>query len=330
MAKIFVDELQDKQAVNTIFQVRDKVVLTGKTKKQYIGMSLADKTGTIDARVWDNVEELKAKCETGDYILVQGFVQTFQGRKQLIVSQISKLLPKEVNADDFITRAAVSSELMMQELNEYVAKVKDEKIRQLIINTLQDPEIGDRFKRCPAAKTIHHAYYGGLLEHCLSISKIMHFLSQHYPMLNYDLLIFGAIFHDIGKLWELTYDTAIGYTDQGRLVGHLVIGVELVEKQCQKISDFSTETKDILKHIILSHHGKLEFGSPKRPKLLEALVVAFIDEMDSKINTINTFVEEELKSGEKWTRYNQMFDRYFYLQTYREDSSDESSEESEV
>ncbi len=178
---------------------------------------------------------------------------------------------------------------------------------------MEDPEIKPDLLRSPAAKSIHHATQGGLLEHILSICKIMEFLAGHYTFLSRDLLIFGAIFHDIGKVWELKLDQGIQYTDRGKLIGHMELACELIDRKSQKILGFTDELRDLCKHIVLSHHGKLEYGSPKRPKFLEALVVAMVDDLDSKVNTVKKFIDSERDSGQRWSSFNDLFERYFIL-----------------
>ena len=190
-------------------------------------------------------------------------------------------------------------------------------IRQLLEDSLNDEEIRQALIRAPAAKTIHHAYMGGLLEHIVSICGVMQGLASHYSFLNLDYLLFGAIFHDLGKIRELKIEEGIQYTDAGRLVGHMGIAADIIENKSQKILGFSEEKKNLLKHIVYSHHGKLEYGSLKTPAFPEAYVVAMIDDLDSKLNTMVDFMKEELTSGEKWTRYHQGFDRYFFLEILR-------------
>jgi 3'-5' exoribonuclease len=203
---------------------------------------------------------------------------------------------------------------MFDDLMGISKEIKNPFLRDLILNTLNDTEIQPLFKKCPAAKSVHHAYIGGLLEHTLSICNVMKLISQNYKELDLDLLIFGAIFHDIGKVWELSFDTYIGYTDVGRLVGHIPLGSELVDRKTKEIPNFPVELKHVCKHLILSHHGKLEFGSPKRPKFLEAMVVGMIDELDSRINSMMTYMNSQMNHpDQKWSSYNGMYDRYFYL-----------------
>ncbi len=287
-----------------------------------MSLVLSDKTGQIDCRVWDNVEDLDGLFQEGDVVLVKGSTQLFQSRLQLIVHKLERAGEGDYDIEDFISKSDRDGQEMYQELLEVVRSIRDPNIRQITLDTVEDPEIKPLLMKAPAAKTIHHAKEGGLLEHVLSICAVMKLLSGHYKHLNLDLLLFGAIFHDIGKIWELNIDKGIQYTDVGRLVGHLVLASELVEKKASRIMGFPEPLKHVLKHIILSHHGKLEYGSPKRPKFLEAYVVAMIDDLDSKIDTITSLLTMDSKTGASWTRYSPVFDRYFFLDA---DDSIESS-----
>ncbi len=314
-AKRFVRELQDRENFHSVFLTRDKTVAVGKNGKSFMSVVLCDSTGSVDARVWDNVEHAADIFQSGDLVKVKGAVQIFQGRKQVVIHKLERVEATEQNMDDFLSKSAHAPEEMFQKLLSFVDLMQDHNLKQLTLDVLQDPEVRPKLLLAPAAKTIHHAYLGGLLEHIVSICGIMKALSTHYGNLNLDYLLFGAIFHDIGKVWELQIDQGISYTDKGKLIGHMVIAVELVEKKASRILGFPEQLKDLCKHIILSHHGKLEYGSPKTPAFLEAFIVAAIDDLDSKINTISQFVDAERDSGESWSRYNSMFERYFYLKS---------------
>lgn len=318
MEKQSIQSLKDKDVVDSLFLVKEKTVGVGKNGRPFMGLQLGDSSGSIDARLWDRVDELAKEFELGDVIRVKGLVQLFQNRKQLIVHRLERVDSATVNFEDFLPRASKASEDMLVELLQMVRSMKNDHLRQLVMDTLEDPEIRPMILKAPAAKSIHHAWLGGLLEHILSICKIMDFMGTHYPFLNRDLLLFGAIFHDIGKLWELSYDNGISYTDRGRLIGHMQIACELIDKKASRILGFNEELRDICKHIILSHHGKLEYGSPKRPKFMEAMVVAMVDDFDSKVATLKSVMEAERSSGEKWSRYNELFDRYFLLDDMNE------------
>lgn len=314
-AKRFVRELQDRETFSSVFLTRDKTVAVGKNGKSFMSVVLSDNSGSVDARVWDNVEHVADLFQSGDLVRVKGAVQIFQGRKQVVVHKLERVEPADHDMNDFLTKAAQSPEEMFQKLLSFVDLIQNPSLKQLTLDVLQDPEIRPKILIAPAAKTIHHAYLGGLLEHILSICGIMKGLAAHYGNLNLDYLLFGAIFHDIGKVWELQIDQGISYTDKGKLIGHMVMAVELVEKKASRIFGFPEDLKDLCKHIILSHHGKLEYGSPKTPAFLEAFIVAAIDDLDSKINTISQFIDGEKSSGESWSRFNQMFERYFYLKS---------------
>lgn len=316
--QIIIRDLKDNEAVDANFLAKQKTVSFGKNGRPFMSLQLGNLSGTIDGRLWDRVEEISREFEVGDIVRIKGQVQLFQNRKQLIIHRLEKIDVGTVNFEDYLPRTDRNSEDMMTELHQLVKTLKNDSIRQLIMDTLEDPEIRPLVLRAPAAKSIHHAWIGGLLEHILSICKIMDFLGTHYKIMNRDLLIFGAIFHDIGKVWELSYDAGISYTDRGRLLGHMQIACELIDKKSARILGFTDELRDICKHIVLSHHGKLEYGSPKRPKFLEALVVAMIDDLDSKITTVHTLIENERSSGEKWSRYSELFDRYFLLDDLKE------------
>lgn len=315
--KQFVKDLRDKQSVHSHFLAKDKAVLVGKNGKSYVSLALADATGAIDGRIWDNAEAAADAFQPGDVVRVKGAVQLFQNRRQLVVHKIEKSPLEGLNMADFLAASRRDPHEMLAELSAIAEAVEDRCIRQLIVDCLSDPEIRPRLLVSPAAKTIHHAYSGGLLEHVLSICGLMRGLSAHYKAmgvaLNLDYLIFGAIFHDLGKIWELEIDGGISYTDKGKLLGHMVMSVELIEKKASRILGFPEDLKDKLKHIVLSHHGKLEYGSPKTPMFLEAFVVAAIDDLDSKIACLDAFIRSERESGESWSRYNAMFDRYFLL-----------------
>lgn len=318
MERQTIQSLQDKASVDSLFLVKEKHVAVGKNGRPFMGLQLGDATGTIDARLWDRVDELAREFEVGDVLRIKGLVQLFQNRKQLIVHKLERIDPSTVNFEELIPQASKNVDDMLVELLQMVRTMKNDHLRQLVLDTLEDPEIRPMILKAPAAKSIHHAWLGGLLEHILSICKIMDFMGTHYPFLNRDLLLFGGIFHDIGKLWELSYDNGISYTDRGRLVGHMQIACELIDKKASRILGFNEELRDICKHIILSHHGKLEYGSPKRPKFLEAMVVAMVDDFDSKVSTLKTVIDSERGSGEKWSRYSDLFDRYFLLEDMNE------------
>ena len=322
MEKQFVADLKEKQNFQSPFLAKNKILLTDKKGNQYISLYLSDKSGTVDAKIWDNIERMNNSFESGDIVMVKGQVQLFQNKKQVVIHKIDPITDESFNFEDFVGEISSSPEEVFQELLQMVNQVESDHIKQLILNTLNDPQIKDKLLKSPAAKSIHHVKVGGLIEHILSISKLMVFIAKQYPQLNYDLLIFGAIFHDLGKVWELEWTSkGIRYTDKGRLVGHLVMSAELVEKKAVQILGFPEELIVILKHIILSHHGKLEYGSPKVPMLLEAYVVWMIDDFDSKVDSISQFMRNDQSGEGDWTSFNSLYARHFFKKNFKKSDS---------
>lgn len=319
MDKLFVSDLKEKQALHTTFLAKNKTLLTDKKGNQYISLYLSDRSGSVDAKIWDNIERMNNSFESGDIVMVKGQVQLFQNKKQVVIHKIDTIKDEQLNFEDYVGEIDRSPEEVLQELLQIVEKIQSAHIKQLILSTLNDPSIKDKLLKSPAAKSIHHVKVGGLIDHILSISQLMVFVAQQYPHLNFDLLVFGAIFHDLGKIWELEWtNKGIRYTDKGRLVGHLVMSAELVEKKASQILGFPEEEIMILKHIILAHHGKLEYGSPKVPMLLEAYVVWMIDDLDSKVDSITQFVNNDSSGDETWTSFNQLYGRHFFKKNFKQ------------
>lgn len=318
MSETQIKDFRDKDTVENLFLVKERNIAVGKNGRTFMTLLLGDSTGQVDGRLWDNVETAAREFEVGDVIKAKGQIQIFQNRRQFIVHRLEKVDPTTINFEDFVPKSSRNSEDLYVELLNCARGMKNDSLRQLTLDVLEDPELRPMILKAPAAKSIHHAWMGGLLEHILSITKIMEFLAIQYPFLNRDLLVFGAIFHDIGKIWELSWDQGIAYTNRGRLIGHMEMACELVDRKSAKILGFDQELRDLCKHIILSHHGKLEYGSPKRPKFLEAMVVAMIDDLDSKVATIKTLIENERGGEGHWSRYSDLFDRYFLLDDLKE------------
>lgn len=328
MKIFFVKSIQDKDNVSSPFLVKYCATPTGKNGKPYINLILADRTGDIEARIWDGTLDEASKIQKGCYLLIEGKAQLYQGRKQLVVHKFKMLADQEVNAQDYIAETLINPTELYAQLLEYVASMEDPYYRALAESILKDDaEIVALVKEAPAAKSVHHAYKGGLIEHVVSITGILDSLSKHYgKYLDRDLLFLGGFLHDIGKIWELSYDKVTDYTTEGKLIGHLVMGVELIERKIQELEaqtgrlpgPFPVNKKLLVKHVILAHHGELEYGSPKRPKCLEALVVHYIDDLDSKINVIRTFIESDKTPGE-WTALHKMYQRFFFKPEWARD-----------
>ena len=318
MQKQFVKNLQDKDSVSSVFLVNEKNMMTDKNGKHYLSMLLSDNSGAIGARLWEKAQEFAAKFDVGDYVKVRGHVQMFQGRKQMILLEAFRADAELFKSEDFIAQSNVPVDALWGQLQDLMGNIQDPFIAKLTRNVLADKEISEAIKVAPAAKSIHHAYRGGLLEHVVSIAQTMKFFAGHYNFLNQDYLLFGALFHDLGKIWEISSEPGFQYTERGRFVGHMAMGCEIIDRFSADIPDFPQTTKDLLKHIVLSHHGKLEYGSPKEPAFLEAYFVAEIDHLDSQINSIFSFLKDEVNSGAEWSRLHPKHNRYFYLNLLKE------------
>jgi 3'-5' exoribonuclease len=317
----FARDLKDKDSVSSPFLIKFSATAVGKNGKPYMNLVFQDRTGEIEARVWEDVASHVGQAVRDAFVLVEGRCQLYQGRRQIVVNKMQILREDEIEAKDYVAESAVDPEALYKKLLGYVDTMKDPFYRALAESVLRDDaDITDRVKRAPAAKSVHHAYRGGLLEHVVSITGILDHLASHYgKYLDRDLLFLGGFFHDIGKLWELSYERVTDYTTEGRLIGHLVMGVELVDRKIRELEAqegrlpgaFPEDKKLLIKHVILAHHGLLEYGSPKRPKCLEALVVHMIDDLDSKVNAIRMFIEQDQTAG-RWTALNRQYERFFF------------------
>jgi 3'-5' exoribonuclease len=317
----YIRDLKDKEPISSPFLIKFSAVAMGKNGKPYMNLIFQDKSGELEARIWDDVSQHAGQAVRDAFVFVEGRCQLYQGRRQIVVNKLQILREDEISPKDYIAESDLDPEALYAKLLGYVASMKDPFYKALAEAVFcDDPEIADRVKRAPAAKSMHHAYKTGLLEHVISIVGILDSLSAHYgKYLDRDLLFLGGFFHDIGKIWELSYDRVTDYTMEGKLIGHLVMGVELVDKKIRELEAqpgrlpgaFPEEKRLLIKHVILAHHGKYEYGSPKRPKCLEALVVHMIDDLDSKVNAIRMFIEQDQTPG-RWTALNRSYERFFF------------------
>ncbi len=304
MKSEFVADLQAEQSVTSFFLIASKEVRTGqKSGKPYLQLELRDRTGAIDARVFQGVEIATETVRLDEVVKVKGRVDLWQGKKQLVIEQIRPAKPEEFELGDFLPHTKRDVEELFAELKGFVAGVTNPWICKLLENVLGDPGIAERLRRAPAGKSMHHAYIGGLLEHIVSLCGLCRRVAPHYLEIDGDLLISGAVLHDIGKLDELFYERTFGYTTEGQLLGHIVIGLQLLEKKMEAVEGFPADLKLLIQHMILSHHGKEEFGSPKLPSFPEALMLHYLDDLDSKLATMRESVEAE-KGETEWTAKN--------------------------
>lgn len=300
----FIAQLEPDKSIISYFLVRTKELRTGqKSGKPYLQLELADRTGVIEARIFANVEALAEAFQPDDVVKVKGRVDFYNGKKQMVVDQIRTAKEDEYELGDFLPCTSKDIEQLYAELREHVAGVKNPWLRQLLEGVIEDPEIAPRLKRAPAGKMMHHAYLGGLLEHIVSLCGLCRMIAPHYPEVDGDLLLAGAVLHDIGKLNELQYERAFSYTNEGLLLGHIVTGAELAGRAMDAIDGFPSNLKTLVKHIILSHHGELQFASPVVPKFPEAVLFHYLDQIDSKMAAM----QETIMSGqsdEEWTGRN--------------------------
>lgn len=318
--KRFIRDLKEKDHVQTVFLVKEKNTGKDRNGKSFMSLALTDSTGSLNARMFEKVDEVADAFESGDVVWLKGFVQLFQNRRQLIVHEVRRATDAEYKMTDLVADLGGDPRKHHADLLAIVATLENAYLRQLLQATLNDGQVLEVLLRAPAAKTIHHAYRGGLIEHITSITQVMESVAKHYPFLDRSLLVFGAIYHDIGKIFELDSSEGIHYTQSGRLVGHMVLATEMIDRFANTVADFPVDLRDVCKHIVLSHHGKLEYGSPKLPMLPEAVIVAMIDDLDSKMNTLFHFLKTEVQNvpaTEKWSHYHPGFERYFFLDFFR-------------
>jgi 3'-5' exoribonuclease len=310
--KVYAGQIQDRDIIKESFLVREKITAMARNGKPYLTIKLMDRTGEVEGRVWDRVEELSGCFEKDDFVQVHGKASLYLGKMQLVIQDLKKVEDSQVDLADYLPVSERSVDDMLSELRRQVASLQTPCFRQLMNLFLADEEFMRGYASAPAAKAIHHVYLGGLLDHSLSVARLADDICRHYPSINRDMLLTGALLHDIGKVEELCYERAFGYTDEGKLLGHITIGFQMLDSKLAQVEDFPRDLAVLLKHLLLSHHGQYEFGSPKRPKTLEAIILNYLDDLDSKINGIQTHIQKDPDNDESWTGYHRIYDRYFY------------------
>lgn len=312
MKNAYVKNIQEREWVDAPFLVRDKIIGMAKNGRPYMTLKLMDCTGEVEGRIWDRVDELSTRFGRDDFVQVAGKASVYMGKMQLVLQEIDRIEESAVDIADFLPVSSRPVAGMVAELTAIVEGLADPSLRQLMQAFLADTEFMAGYTRAPAAKSMHHVYLGGLLEHSLAVAALADDISRRYADLDRDLLVVGALLHDAGKVAELRYRRSFEYTDAGKLLGHILIGVEMVEEKLRTLSGFPRELAVHLKHLLLSHHGQYEYGSPKRPKTMEAMILNFLDDLDSKINGVRTHIEREPDSESSWTQYHRLYDRYFF------------------
>jgi 3'-5' exoribonuclease len=317
MTRRFVNQLTAQENFNQIFRVSEKQLRANRNGSFYIQADLSDRTGTVTARMWNASEEIFGSFDDGDYVQVDGTTQLFQGALQVIFTKIRRAANDEVTEDDFQLLTSAEIDRMVLRVGQLLRGMENIELCNLAECFLLDETFMSKFSRTPAGVKNHHAYHGGLLQHTLNLMEMVVKISPLYPELDNDQLLIGAFLHDISKTEELAFEHGFTYTVEGQLVGHLIMGVRLLEKkldEAQKLSgeQINPETAVRLKHMILSHHGQYEFGSPKLPMTLEAITLHYLDNLDSKIAAIGGLINDPLGGEGAWTAYQPNLGRKFF------------------
>ncbi|MCU1295016.1 MAG: metal dependent phosphohydrolase [Bryobacterales bacterium] len=298
MKSPYVDGLVPNELVTAHFLVLSKEIRQKKTGEPYLSLYLADRTGEVEAKMWDSVAEVMDTFERDDFVKVKGVAQLYQSRTQFTIHRLKRIEDNEVDFADYFPCSQRDIEQMFSELQEIIAGVGNPHLRGLLTALFADPALVERYKIAPAAKSIHHAYRGGLLEHVLSLLKLAKIVAPHYKEVDLDLMVAGVVLHDIGKVEELRYERSFSYSSEGQLLGHIIIGLRILGDKLASMPDFPPRLRTLLEHMLISHHGELEFGSPKVPQFAEALLLHHLDNLDSKMEAMKNALRRDTQDGE--------------------------------
>ena len=307
-----IADLKPGEQVEGRFLVARKELRQGGRAGFFLDLILCDPTGRVSAKVWENARQLSEEFAQGDVVAVAGLAERFREEVQVRVDDLRPVPPEEADPTEFLPRSAKDLDALERRLAEVVKSLANEHLRELLVAMFRDPEFRCRFRTAPGAKVLHHAYVGGLLEHTVEVVEICLKVCDIFPALDRDLLLAGAIVHDVGKLEELTWTTAFDYTDEGNLLGHLVLGERMVRERADRIEGFPEELKLMLSHLILSHHGVAEFGSPKAPSTAEAIALHHAEDLDAKVNMFLTEIGAARDQGRRWTERHFLLHRPLY------------------
>ena len=311
MKKIFIKDIRAGDSVDDIFVLSEKTMAQKRDGNNFLNIAISDKTGNIKGVIWDNVDEISADTASGAFAQVQGTVTEYKGTLQLVVKNMTTIPADSINPSDFLPATRRDIDKMFLRLLKITASMEAGHLKKLFEAFFNDMDFVRKFKNAPAAKKMHHAYIGGLLEHTLSMALLADRIVEHYSGVDRDLLLAGAILHDIGKIREFNYKYSIDYSDEGRLLSHIVIGIMMLDEKLEEIEEFPQDQAVLLRHMIVSHHGTREFGSPEPPKTIEAVLLNYIDEIDAKLNGIRDFMAQE-DPNESWTSYHRLLGRHFF------------------
>ena len=304
MKSPYISQLEPNQVVTGLFLVQARDIRQKKTGEPYLSLILADRTGEIDGKMWDNVAEVMDTFDRDDFVRAKGVMQIYQGRQQFTIHKMARVQDCDVDFADYFPCSARDPEEMFTELRGVIAGIGNAHLRTLLEHFVNDAGIARAYKIAPAAKNVHHAFLGGLLEHVLSLCELAKMTCRHYPYVDLDLVLAGAVLHDVGKISELTYERSFGYSTEGQLLGHIVIGLRMIADKIALIPDFPPPLRTLLEHLIVSHHGELEFGSPKVPQFPEAMLLHQLDNLDSKMECMRAMIARERHGDGSWTGWN--------------------------
>jgi 3'-5' exoribonuclease len=309
MKSPYVNEVEPNKVIQTSFLVQSKEIRQKKGGEFYLSLLLADRTGELDAKMFDNVSEVIDAFERDDFVKVKGLIQVFHNRTQLTIHKLRRMDDSEIEYVDYFPSSRRDPEQMWSELRTMVAGMQNPHLKALLEAVLDDPEIALRYRRAPAAKQIHHAWLGGLLEHVLSLAMLARATAPLYPHVDLELLLTGVVLHDIGKIYELNYERGFSYSNDGQLLGHIHIGLRIVSDKLRGLPSFPTALRSLVEHMVLSHHGQLEFGSPKLPQFPEALLLHYLDDLDSKMECMRALIEKDRQIEGCFTSFNAALSR---------------------
>jgi 3'-5' exoribonuclease len=316
MKKTFIKDIKAGDFVDDVFVLSEKSLSQKKDGKNYLNLTLADKTGTLKGVMWDRVDELPEGLSSGNVVGIKGNVSEYRGNLQLVVKSMTPMDPEGLDPADYLPVSPRDMDQMFSRLLQISGTLQSEPLKGLLDAFWTDQGFVKHFKTAPAAKRMHHPYVGGLLEHTLSITLLADKVAAHYSGVDRDLLITGAILHDIGKTRELTTGLSIDYSDEGRLLSHIVIGVLMLREKINTLNHFPEDLAVLLEHMVISHHGTREFGSPEPPKTIEAVLLNYVDEIDARVKSIREFMDSEDPS-ESWTSYHRTLERHFFMKNHR-------------
>ena len=294
----------ENKVITSSFVVVTKQIKSKKTGDPYLALTLGDRSGQMEAKMWDNVDDVLDAFEQDDFVKIKGLINKYKQRFQFTIHKLRKLGEAEIEFADYLPKTTKDIDELWQTLCGFVGTFQNSYLKSLVQAFMADPEIAAAYRNAPAAKTLHHAYMGGLLDHVVSLFRSCDLMCKNYPQINRDLLLTGAFLHDIGKIHELTYNRSFTYTTKGQLLGHMVIELEMLQAKLALVPGFPEELKTLVEHLIISHHGQYEFGSPKLPMFPEALMLHYLDDLDSKMEAMRSHFEREATLDGPWTSYN--------------------------